>query len=482
LIDRAKWVREGMRQQELDTRSEVRTWWLGVERSARPSLATTSTISRRHIVAAVIGNGLEFYDFLTYAYFAVAIGKAFFPNDSPIKSLLASLATFGIGFVFRPLGAFVFGVYADSVGRRPAMVLSFALMGLSMLSMALIPSYTEIGVAAPIMLIITRIVQGFALGGEIGPTAAFLVEAAPPRMRGLYTAFQNASLGVAQVICGCIGILLSLTLNAATMEHYGWRIAFLLGAVTLPFGVLMRRALPETVHGEDHLPTHTPRIASISVLRSHFRVIALAFIVFASLTTSSYVTIYMATYSRTFLHMDALSSFAVTVVASLVALPLGLIGAIYSDRWGRKPIILTSRALFILLIYPVFFIIIQERTPLVLIVGYAMLAAATFGNPTVSALAVESLPKEIRGQGFGLIYALTSIVGGSTQFVITSLIDRTGSNFAPAYYLIATSTIGFLAMLGLRETAPVRIHGREALAISMPVAVAGGPSHANGAE
>ena len=308
------------------------------------------------------------------------------------------------------------------------------------------------------------------------------MEAAPLHKRGLYTAFQNVGLGIAQVTCGCIGILLSLTLNAATMEHYGWRIAFLLGAVTLPFGVLLRRRLPETVHGEDHLPTHAPRIARISVLRSHVRVIALTFLVFASLTISTYVTIYMATYSRTFLHMDELSSFAVTVVASLVALPLGLIAASYSDRWGRKPIILTSRALFILLIYPVFFIIIQERTPLVLIGAYALLAAATFGNPTVSALAAESLPKEIRGRGFGLLYALASIVGGSTQFVVTWLIDRTGSNFAPAYYVMVTSTIGFLAMLGLRETAPVRVHGREALASPMVVPVAAGLSHAKRTE
>jgi MFS transporter, MHS family, citrate/tricarballylate:H+ symporter len=438
------------------------------EKSAARSGSATSAITLRHILAAVIGNGLEFYDFLTYAYFAAEIGRAFFPNHSPVTSLLASLATFGIGFVFRPLGALVFGVYADSVGRRPAMVLSFTLMGLSMLSMAFIPPYSEIGIAAPILLITARVVQGFALGGEIGPTAAFLVEAAPLRKRGLYIAFQSASQVVAQVLCGCIGILLSLTLDAVTMEHYGWRIAFLLGAVMLPFGLLMRRTLPETVHGEDHLPTHARSIAGISIMRSHFRVITLTFIVFASLTISSYTTVYMVTYARTYLHMDELSSFAVAVVANLVALPMGLIAASYSDRWGRKPIILASRTLFILLIYPVFFMIIHEKTPFALIVGYAVLAAATFGSATASALAAESLPKKIRGRGFGLLYALASIVGGTTQFVITWLIDRSGSNFAPAYYLLATSTIGFLAMLGLRETAPARIYGEEALARPLP--------------
>jgi MHS family citrate/tricarballylate:H+ symporter-like MFS transporter len=430
----------------------------------------TSTIRFRHILAAVVGNGLEFYDFLTYAFFAAAIGRAFFPSHSPITSLLASLATFGAGFLFRPLGALVFGVYADSVGRRPAMVLSFALMGLSMLAMACIPPYAQIGTAAPILLIVARIVQGFALGGEIGPTAAFLVEAAPLHRRGLFTAFQNAGQLLAQLLCGCIGILLSLTLDPVTMEHYGWRIAFLLGAAMLPFGVLLRRTLPETVHGEDFLPTHEPRIAGLSIFRSHFRVMTLTFIVFASVTISSYVTIYMATYSRTYLHMDELSSFAVTVAANLVGLPLGLIAASQSDRWGRKPIILTSRALFIVLIYPVFFFIIQQKSPLVLIIGYAILAIATFGNPTVAALAAESLPKNIRGRGFGLMYALAAIIGGTTPFIITWLIDRTGSDFAPAYYLLTTSTIGFLAMLGLRETAPARVYGTEILARPLPSA------------
>jgi MFS family permease len=180
------------------------------------------------------------------------------------------------------------------------------------------------------------------------------------------------------------------------------------------------------------------------------------------------MTVYMATYSRTYLHMDALSSFAVTVAANLVALPLWLIGASYSDRWGRKPIILTSRALLILLIYPVFLLIIQEKTPFVLIAGYAILAAASFGNPTVSVLAAESLPKDVRGRGFGLIYALVAIVGGNTPLMITWLIDRTGSNFAPAYYLLTTSTLGFLAALGLRETAPSRVHGTEVLALASP--------------
>ena len=432
--------------------------------------AKAAPITLRHVAAAVIGNGLEFYDFLTYAYFALALGRAFFPADTPIMILLASLATFGIGFVFRPLGAFVFGYYADRVGRRPAMVASFALMGGSMFAMAFIPTYAQIGLAAPILLVIARIVQGFALGGEVGPTTAFLIEAAPHNRRGLYTAFQNASQGVAQILCGGVGILLTHGLDADTMEHFGWRIAFLLGAVTLPFGVWLRRSLPETRHGEDHLPSHAPRRAGVSLLRSHFRVIALTITVFASLTISSYVTIYMVTFAKAFLKMDDLSSFGVVVISAVVGLPLYLVAAVASDRWGRKPIVIASRSLFILLIYPVFYFIIEEKTTAALFISFAVLTAATFGSPTFSAIAAESLPREVRGRGFGLIYAVPiSLFGGTTQFVVTWLIDRTGSNYAPAWYLLATSCIGFLAMLALRETAPVCLHGRNVMARPAPL-------------
>jgi MFS family permease len=205
----------------------------------------------RNIAAATIGNALEFYDFITYAFFAIQIGRSFFPQTSAYGSLMLSLATFGAGFVTRPIGGIVIGSYADRVGRRPAMILSFTLMGVAIVAMALIPSYTRIGLAAPILAVIARMVQGFSLGGEVGPTTAYLLESAPARHRGYAVAWQAASQAIAATLAGLVGLVLAASLSDSALNDYGWRIAFLLGAVTLPVGLWMRRGLPETLHAPE---------------------------------------------------------------------------------------------------------------------------------------------------------------------------------------------------------------------------------------
>src|SRR5579864_3899701 len=202
----------------------------------------------RNIAAATVGNALEFYDFITYAFFAIQIGHSFFPNTSAYANLMLSLATFGAGFLTRPIGGIVIGSYADRVGRRPAMILSFTLMGAAIIAMALIPSYARIGIAAPILAVLARMVQGFSLGGEVGPTTAYLLESAPVHRRGFVVAWQAASQAIAATLAGLVGLILAATLSASALSDYGWRIAFLLGAITLPVGLWMRRGLPETLH------------------------------------------------------------------------------------------------------------------------------------------------------------------------------------------------------------------------------------------
>ncbi|MEO8812588.1 MAG: MFS transporter, partial [Caulobacteraceae bacterium] len=220
-----------------------------------PDEAAQPPITRRQVTAAVIGNGLEFYDFTTYAFFAVQIGHNFFPGRTPFISLMLSLGTFGAGFFLRPIGAILIGRYADKHGRRPAMLFSFALMGAAILGLALTPSYAAIGPLAPVLVVIWRLCQGFALGGEVGPTTAFLVEAAPPEKRGFYGAWQSVSQNLASVVGGLVGVSLAGVAGAAALETWGWRVAFLLGALVLPFGLILRRNLPETLHrGEAHAP------------------------------------------------------------------------------------------------------------------------------------------------------------------------------------------------------------------------------------
>ena len=217
--------------------------------SSMPSNASSEVaITPRQVTAAVIGNALEFYDFTTYAYFAVQIGHAFFPGRNAFESLMLSLATFGAGFFSRPIGAIVIGSLADRAGRKPAMLLSFGLMGLAILGLALTPSYATIGLAAPLLALGFRLLQGFALGGEVGATTAFLIEAAPPSRRGLYGGWQGASQGLASLFGGLIGVGLSHWLSPHDLSAWGWRAAFLVGAAVLPVGLVIRRSLPETRH------------------------------------------------------------------------------------------------------------------------------------------------------------------------------------------------------------------------------------------
>ena len=188
------------------------------------SASAHPAITRRQITAAVIGNALEFYDFTTYALFAVQIGRTFFPSHTPFENLMLSLLTFAVGFIARPVGAIVIGAFGDRAGRRPAMVLSFTLMGIGILGVVLTPSYAMIGAAAPVLLLVFRLVQGFALGGEVGPTTAFLIEAAPLHRRGLIGAWQSGSQAIASLTGAIIGLALTYLLTAQQLEDFGWRI------------------------------------------------------------------------------------------------------------------------------------------------------------------------------------------------------------------------------------------------------------------
>ena len=245
---------------------------------------TRASVPARHVAAVVVGNALEFYDFLTYAFFAVYIGRAFFPSNAPSASLLASLGTFGVGFVTRPIGGLVIGRMGDRLGRKPAMILSFSLMGIAITGLALTPPHSMIGIAAPLLVIFFRMLQGFALGGEVGPTTAFLLEAAPPERRGFYTAFQSWTQDLSILISGLVGFGLANTLSEQQLQDFGWRIAFLVGAAIVPFGLMMRRSLPETFHAPDG--GKRERVS----LRPHLSVAVLGVMLLASATIGSYIT------------------------------------------------------------------------------------------------------------------------------------------------------------------------------------------------
>jgi len=415
--------------------------------------ASAAAPLKRHVAAVVIGNALEFYDFTTYAYFATQIGFAFFPFKTPFISLMASLATFGIGFAARPVGAIVFGLYGDRVGRRPAMLACFVLMGAAILLLALTPSYAAIGIAAPALVVAARLLQGLAVGGDVGPTTAYLLEAAPENRRGFYAALQYASQGMSTLAGGIVGVTLSSVLDAQALTDYGWRIAFLLGAVILPVGFLIRRALPETFHESER--------AQVTSAAIPWRIIILGFIILGSATIGFYVIAYMTTFASQVLHMGTSVAFGATLVFGIANIIFSTLAGILSDRVGRWPLMVWPRIAFALLIVPMYLLIVRNRDGVTLLAATFVLGAFSQMGVVAFVAMSEVLPKHIRSAALAITYATAiSIFGGTTQFNITWLIHHTGNPMMPAYYATAAALVGVVAMALMPETAPAALRRR----------------------
>jgi MHS family citrate/tricarballylate:H+ symporter-like MFS transporter len=437
---------------------------LGSQMSERSSMMVDSLVQdletradfdvRRAAFGAIVGNMLEFYDFVTYSFFAIQIGHTFFPAQGDYGSLMLSLATFGVGFVTRPIGGVMLGIYSDRIGRRPAMLLSFTLMSGAILVLALTPSYDAIGIAAPVIVIMARLVQGFALGGEVGPTTAYLLEIAAPLKRTQVVSWQPTSQAIAATLGALVGLILSKAMSGEALEAYGWRIAFLLGAICLPFGLWMRRTLPETVR-----PAAAEAASHLAQARGHLKIIVLALIILANGTIGTYTTHYITTYAQTTLHVAPPLAFA----TSLVGLGLGIagtqIGGRLADRIGRKPLMIWPALAFLVLIYPVFLWIVRDPGPGSLLGGFGcLLLIGSLGVSAVYATLTEGLPQAIRGGVFATIYAVAiAVFGGTAQLVVTWLIHVSGDPLAPAWFLMGAGIIGLIAVTMLPETAPVKV-------------------------
>jgi MHS family citrate/tricarballylate:H+ symporter-like MFS transporter len=429
-----------------------------VDASVLKELASARPIEQqylplRKVVAVGVGNALEFYDFITFGFFAIQIGHCFFPASQTSRGLLFSLASFGVGFLTRPLGGVVIGMYGDRVGRRPAMVLSFALMGASILGLALTPSYAHIGIAAPILLVVFRLIQGFALGGEVGPSTAFLVEAAPPNRRGFYVSLQYMTQDAAVLGAGVSGFVLTTWLSPAALDAWGWRVAFLIGTAVVPIGLYLRRNLPETLNDADRRPT-TAGQRGVPI-----RVIVLALMLMMSAIIYLYGLDYITTYAQDSLRMTPGRAFGATVVIGLCAVVADPVSGLLSDRIGRRPVMLGAVAILALLLVPAYMAMTELRTVPVVYGTMAILAVLqAFLTAPALVTVTEVLPKAVRSGSLATIYAVaSSVFGGSTQFAIKGLTDLTGSPLAPAWYMTGAVLIGGIAMTLMQETAPVKV-------------------------
>lgn len=413
-------------------------------------------ISRKAIAAAVAGNALEFYDFVVYAYFAVYIGKTFFPVAGEFGSLLAAVATFGVGFFTRPLGGVLIGAFADKAGRKPAMILTVALITFGTLGLAATPSYASIGVAAPIIVVFCRLLQGLALGGEVGPATALLIEAAPHGRRGLYSSWQIASQGLAVAVGGVFGVTLSLLLSPQDLAAWGWRVPFLVSLALVPIAIYIRRSLPETHGGEQERSG-----ASIvgSVFREHRRILVLGVLATASTAVASQVGNYMVTYAVQVLKLPAALAQGSVLMGGVMTFAFALVGGALCDRLGRRAINLVPRVALMLLIVPLFMWLSGAPGAATLLTVTAILAALTAMFGAAGLVQVpELLPIAVRSTGLSLVYAIgTSIFGGTTQFVVTGLLAVTHNPMAPAWYVVAMSAVSIVAMWMLPESRDVDV-------------------------
>jgi MFS transporter, MHS family, citrate/tricarballylate:H+ symporter len=422
---------------------------IGAEATTRP----LEYLPLRKVAAVGIGNALEFYDFLTFSFFAIQIGHCFFPESETSHGLLYSLASFGIGFLTRPLGGLVIGIYGDRVGRRPAMVLSFGLMGAAILGLALTPSYAQIGIAAPILLVIFRLIQGFALGGEVGPSTAFLVEAAPPERRGIYVSMQYMTQDLAVLAAGLAGFLLTTWLSPAALDAWGWRAALLIGTAIVPVGLYMRSNLPETMNDADR------QTANAEQRRVPPRLAVLALVLMSSATIYLFGLDYITTYAQDSLHLTAGLAFGATVVIGISAVVADPLSGLLSDQLGRRPVMLGAAIILVVLLVPAYLAMTRLRSVPVVYGAIAILAVlqAFFTAPALITV-TESLPKAVRSGALSIMYALAvSVFGGTTQFAIKGLSDLTGSPLAPAWYMTGAVVVGGIAMALMRETAPARV-------------------------
>ncbi|AVJ17694.1 MFS transporter [Serratia sp. MYb239] len=410
---------------------------------------TVETSQRKIIVAAVFGNLLEFYDFTVYSYFALAISKQFFPSHDPVISTMLAFSAFAIGFVARPLGGVVLGYYADKKGRRAALTLTIMLMALGAAMIGLAPNYAAIGVAAPALIVLARLIQGFAQGGEFGAATATLLETGSDERRGFRASWQLASQGAAALLGAAVAAILTFTLSAEALAEWGWRIPFLLGTLIVPVGIYLRR------HIVDEPPAAKPAERRVFEAR-HVRNWLLTVFSIMGMSVSSYIMIYyLPTYSIQQLGLPERLSIMVALATSVISFVMCPLYGAWSDKLRkRKPLAMFGRLMLLLLLYPAFWAMTHFPTlPAVMSVMIVLMLFYTMGSAPAYALMPESFPRHIRASYMASAYAVAvSLFGGTAQLVAAWLLDVTGNKMAPAWYMMICVLISLLAVARFEET------------------------------
>ncbi|MBS0316706.1 MAG: MFS transporter [Proteobacteria bacterium] len=407
------------------------------------------------IAAITIGNGLEFFDFTVFGFFAVVIGQLFFPVKDKAYELMLALGTFGIAFVARPIGGLVLGLFADRAGRKPAMTLTLILMALGALGVAVAPTYAQIGIWAPIWLTFARLVQGFALGGEVGASTSLLLEYADDHNRGYFGSYQFVSQGLSSLLGAGVAALLTGTLSHGQLYSWGWRIPFFIGVLMVPIGVYIRRHLDETL-GHQANADESAKAKLKEAFRTDSKLIWSGVLLIWGGTVATYLIVfYFPTYAKQFLGLPLSVTLWAGVTASAILIPVSIIAGRMADRWGRIPVTWWSRLALVLLVVPGFMLLESYRSAGVLLGVVAVLSVllALQASPGITFI-TELYPRPVRATSLSVVYSLgVAIFGGTAQVIATWLIKLTGSDLAPAWYMIVATLLSSLPLLWLKETA-----------------------------
>lgn len=402
------------------------------------------------IAAAVIGNALEWYDFVVYGFLTVIISRLFFPAESEYASLLLTMATFGVGFFMRPVGGILIGLYADRKGRKAALQLIIGLMTLSMAIIAFAPPYAAIGIAAPLLMVFARLLQGFATGGEFASATSFLVEMAPPGRRGFYGSLQMVGQSLAALSGAIAGALVTRGLAPEQIDSWGWRLPFIFGLLIGPVGIYIRKYLDETDAFLESRKAATGSGADKFSLIRNARSIAVSFGLVICGTISFYVVlVYMPTFAKTQLGIPLADAFVAQVIGLICLTLVTPLSGTLSDSIGRKPILMAAAIAYFVLLYPLFDWVHSAPSLMRLTLMQAVLCSMVgvyFG--AISTALAEQFPTRVRSTGLAIGYNFAVMLfGGFAQFIVTWLIRETGSPIAPAYYVMFGAVVGFVASL-----------------------------------
>ena len=420
---------------------------------ARPPSSAISMVLR-----VTSGNFLEMFDFFLFGFYATAIARAFFPAGSEFAGLMLTFMTFGAGFLMRPLGAVILGAYVDRIGRRQGLIVTLTIMASGTILIAFVPGYDTIGLLAPALVLIGRLLQGFSAGVELGGVSVYLSEMATPGNKGFYVAWQSASQQVAIMVAAVLGYLLSTFLTAPQIGAWGWRIPFVIGCLIVPFLYYIRKSLQETQEflARQHRPS--TREIFVSIVRN-WSIVLLGMMLVVMTTVSFYaITVYTPTFGKNVLKLTATDSLVVTFCVGLsnfIWLPV--MGAL-SDRVGRKPILLLFSGLTLLTAYPALAWLVGAPSfvNMLIVLLWLSFLYGSYNGAMVVAL-TEIVPVEVRTAGFSLAYALaTALFGGFTPLVSTWLIGVTGNKAAPGMWMTFAGGCGLLATIVIYSRGRVR--------------------------